>query len=82
MDLTKSKKQQLTNWEIQGKGSFKIEANLHLSIFIIKVCEIYLPYTFKETFIVYLLNMTVVFRRGLREDFWEKVVLRNGCPLI
>ena len=45
--LTKSKKQQLINWEIQSKGSFNIEANFHLSIFIIKVCEIYLLYTFK-----------------------------------
>ena len=45
--LIKSKKQQLINWEIQSKGSFKIEANFHLSIFIIKVCEIYLLYIFK-----------------------------------
>ena len=46
--LTKSKKQQSKNWEIQNKGLFKIGANYHLSIFIIKVCEIYLLYTFKK----------------------------------
>ena len=44
---TKSKEPQLTNEEIQSKGSFKIEGNFHLSIFIIKICEIYLLYTFK-----------------------------------
>ena len=46
--LTKSKKQQLINREIQSKESFKIEAtNFHLNIFITKVCEIYLLYTLK-----------------------------------
>ena len=34
---------------------FKIEVNFNLSIFIIRVCEIYLLYTFKKnTFGVYL----------------------------
>ena len=34
---------------------FKIEVNFNLSIFIIRVCEIYLLYTFKKkTFRVYL----------------------------
>ena len=45
--LAKSKEQQVTNAEMQSKESFKIEANCHLSIFITKVCEIYLLYTFK-----------------------------------
>ena len=44
--LTKSKEQQLTKGEIQSKGSFKIEANFHLTKFIIKVCEAFLLYTF------------------------------------
>ena len=26
--------------------------------------------------------MTLVFRSGCREEFWEKSVLRNSCPLI
>ena len=26
--------------------------------------------------------MTLVFRSGCREEFWEKYVLRNSCPLI
>ena len=38
--LTKSKKQQLTQREIQSKESFKLEGSFHLSLFIIKVCEI------------------------------------------
>ena len=47
--LTKSREQQLTNGEIQSKkGSFKIETNFHLGIFLIKVCEIYLLYTIKK----------------------------------
>ena len=46
--LTKSTEQQLTNREIQNTGSFKIEANFHLIIFIIKGNEIYLLYTFKK----------------------------------
>ena len=46
--LTKSKKQQLINLEIQSKGSFKIEVNFHRNIlFIIKICEFYFLYTFK-----------------------------------
>ena len=45
--LTKSKEQQFTHGEIQRKESFKTEANFHLSIFIIKVCEIYILHTFK-----------------------------------
>ena len=45
--LTKSKEQHLTHGEMHPKQSFKIEANVHLSIFIIKVCEIYLLYTLK-----------------------------------
>ena len=46
--FTKSKKEQLANWEKQNKELFKIEADFHLSIFITKVCEIYLLYTFKK----------------------------------
>ena len=47
--LTKSIEQQLTNGEIQSKkGSFKIETNFQLRIFLIKVCEIYLLYTIKK----------------------------------
>ena len=61
---------------------FKIEANFHLSIFIIKVCEIYLLYTFKMTFTVYLSNVTQVLRSICREEFWGKGVFRNSCPLI
>ena len=45
--LTKSKEQQLTHGELQSKGLFQIEVNFHLSIFMIKVCQICLIYTFK-----------------------------------
>ena len=39
----------LDKWRIQSKkGSFKIETNFHLGIFLIKVCEIYLLYTIKK----------------------------------
>ena len=62
---------------------FKTEVNFHLSIFLIKVCEIYLLYTFKKkTFAVYLSNVTQVLRSSYREEFWGKCVLRNSCPLI
>ena len=61
--LTKSTEQQLTNREIQNTGSFKIEANFHLIIFIIKGNEIYLLYTFKKDIdSFYLSNVTMVFR--------------------
>ena len=43
----KSKEQQSTHVEIQGKESFKIEANFNLSICMIKVCKIYVLYTLK-----------------------------------
>ena len=47
--LSKSSEQQLTNGEIKSKkGSFKIETNFHLGIFLIKVCEIHLLYTIKK----------------------------------
>ena len=42
----KSTEQQSTDWEIQNKGCFKIEADFHLAIFIIKGSEIYLLYKF------------------------------------
>ena len=43
----KSKDQQSTHVERQGKESFKIEANFNLSICMIKVCKIYVLYTLK-----------------------------------
>ena len=62
---------------------FKIEVNFLLRIFSIKVCEIYLLYTFKKkTFAVYLSNVTQGLRSSYREEFWGKCVLRNSCPLI
>ena len=75
--LTKPKKQQLINWEIQSQGSFKIEANFRLSIYIIKVCEIYL-----QIFTDYMSNATLVFISSCREEFREKCVLRSSCSLI
>ena len=49
LNVAKSREQQLTNGEIQRKkGSFKIETNFHLGIFLIKVCEIYLLYAIKK----------------------------------
>ena len=45
--LTKSKEKQLTHGEIKSRRSFKIKADFHLSIFIIKVCEFYVLHTFK-----------------------------------
>ena len=49
LNVAKSREQQLTNGEIQSKkGSFKIETNFHLGIFLIKVCEIYLLYAIKK----------------------------------
>ena len=42
----KSTEQQSTDWEIQNKGCLKVEADFHLGMFIIKVSEINLLYTF------------------------------------
>ena len=36
----------------------------------------------KKTFGFYLSNVTLVFRSSCREEFWEKCVLRNTCPLM
>ena len=36
----------------------------------------------KKTFGFYLSNVTLVFRSSCREEFWEKCVLRNTCPLV
>ena len=39
--VTRSKKQQFINWERQSKGSLKVEVDFHLSIFIIKVWDLF-----------------------------------------
>ena len=52
-----------------------METNFHLSIFIIKVCEIYLPYTFKKTFTVYLPNKCdSSVQKQVQRGFLEKIV--------
>ena len=79
--LTKSKEQQSTHGEIQSKGSFKIEANFHLNIFIIYVREIYLLYTFKIDIHSRPVKCDSSLQKQLQRGVLENVVLRNSCLL-
>ena len=83
--LTKSREQQLTNREIHSKkGSFKIETNFHLGIFLIKVCEIYLLYIYNQKRHSWLTCQMCLYysERAAERSSGEKGVLRNSCSLI
>ena len=71
--LTKPKEQQSTHWEIKSKESFKIEANFNLSIFIVKVREIYLLYTLKIDIYSWPVKSDSSIQKQLQRAVLEKV---------